>query len=113
MFGGLSVQADQLSPTELSKGEVRRQTDLKVPSAIRGLKSHCNLNRFAPLVQAPRLSKASKHEGGEPLSLMEVNGVTCLSLRSHIAFFSAPRIRTGCLCMGYCPRRLGTSVGPQ
>jgi hypothetical protein len=111
MFGGL-LQADQLSPTALSKGGSEK-TDLEVPSAIRGSKSHCNLNRFAPLVQAPLLSKSSKHKGGEPLSLMEVNGVTCLSLRSHIAFFSAPRIRTGCLWMGYCPRWFGTSGGPQ
>lgn len=33
---------------------------LKDPSAIRGLKSRCNLNRFAPLVQAPPLSVASQ-----------------------------------------------------
>jgi hypothetical protein len=84
-----------------------------VPSAIRGLKSHCNLNRFAPLVQAPRLSKASKHGGGEPLSLMEVNGVTCLPLRSHIAFSGAPRIRSRSLSRGYRPRWLGTNGGPQ
>jgi hypothetical protein len=89
-----------------------KETNLRVPFAIRGLKWHCNLNMFAPLVQASRLSKASKH-GCEPLSLMEVNGVTCLSLRSHIAFFSAPRIRSGSLCMGYCPGWFITSVGPQ
>jgi hypothetical protein len=89
-------------PTELSKGGTGG-TNLRAPSAIRGLKSHCIPNRFAPLVQAPRLSKPTK-QGGKRLSLMEVNGVTCLSLRSHITFFGAPRIRPWCLSRGYRAR---------